>query len=177
MDHMDYLVQRSCEEGGEPCGHALMASCPPDPFPDTRPDVPFGHTAIHTDGVHTQRTWDLSKSDLTLLLDLGRNLYLDGQITPIMAWGIVLAHEKFPDIRDVDFEFLRAELVPKIRCFGYVLSSPSLDPALTEVDGVPCWKSSSCETRSSSCSSPSTCDHVLKGSGKSLLFYTQLIPS
>jgi hypothetical protein len=126
MDHMQFLVERSSEPGGDPCGHALMASCPPEPFPETRPDLPFGHTPVHANGDNTQKTWDLSKPDLANLLDLSKRLNLDGEITPVMAWGMVLAHERFSEMRAVDFENICAELGRKVRCYGYVptLSCP-----------------------------------------------------
>lgn len=43
MDHMPWLLERSAANGGrDPSGHALMASCPPQPFPKLTPDIPFG---------------------------------------------------------------------------------------------------------------------------------------
>lgn len=115
---MQFLVERSSEPDGDPCGHALMASCPPEPFPD--PDIPFGHTPIHANGDNTQKTWDLSKPDLANLLDLSKRLNLDGEITPVMAWGMVLAHPRFSEMRASDFEHICAELGAKVRCYGYV---------------------------------------------------------
>lgn len=120
MDHMQFLVERSSEPDGDPCGHALMASCPPEPFPETNPDIPFGHTPIHANGANTQKTWDLSKPDLANLLDLSKRLNLDGEITPVMAWGMVLAHPRFCEMRTSDFEHICAELGAKVRCYGYV---------------------------------------------------------
>jgi hypothetical protein len=120
MDHMQFLVERSSEPDGDPCGHALMASCPPEPFPETNPDLPFGHTPIHANGEATQKTWDVSKPDLANLLDLSKRLNLDGEITPVMAWGMILAHPRFSEMRTSDFEHICAELGGKVRCYGYV---------------------------------------------------------
>lgn len=182
MDHMPWLLERSSAGGGvEPCGHALMASCPPEPFPELTPDIPFGQVhgthavahgaagqpsaaagrgnaaAAHT-GAHNHnrnfsrnipqaqpssgglpaspapvtpvsaqtvdytnaspRTWELSKADLATLLDLSQKLNLDGEITPVMAWGMVLAHPRLGELNDRDFEKLAEELTSKVRCFG-----------------------------------------------------------
>jgi hypothetical protein len=116
MDHMQFLVERSSEEEGEFCGHALMATCPPDPFPD--PEIPFGHTPLHSNGTNVQKTWDISKPDLANLLDLSKRLNLDGEITPVMAWGMVLGHPRFSELRNEDFQRVVQELGGKVRCYG-----------------------------------------------------------
>lgn len=175
MDHMPWLLDRSSANGGtEPCGHALMASCPPEPFSDLTPDIPFGHkhsnntpsnngharqtsnqrnpnvsrnfsrnhaapsppaaertgvaaagnpnssAAMDVDGPTggPLRTWELSKSDLTTLLDLSQKLNLDGEITPVMAWGMVLAHPRLGELNERDFVKLTEELGSKVRCYG-----------------------------------------------------------
>lgn len=175
MDHMPWLLDRSSANGGtEPCGHALMASCPPEPFSDLTPDIPFGHkhrnnspsnngharqtsnqrnpnvsrnfsrnhaapspqaaertgvaaagnpnssAAMDVDGPTggPLRTWELSKSDLTTLLDLSQKLNLDGEITPVMAWGMVLAHPRLGELNERDFVKLTEELGTKVRCYG-----------------------------------------------------------
>jgi hypothetical protein len=122
MDHMQFLVERASEPDGEPCGHALMASCPPDPF--VSPDVPFtthnhvnGHNLEAPEGKE-QKTWDVSKPDLANLLDLSKRLNLDGEITPVMAWGMILAHDRFRELQIDDFERLCLDLGSKVRCYG-----------------------------------------------------------
>ena len=127
----------------EPCGHALMASCPPEPFSDLSPDIPFGqqynqplhqhshsHSHSHAHPANTGNasgnsngngTWQLSKSDLSTLLDLSKRLNLEGEITPVMAWGMVLAHPRLGEMRAEDFGRLTEELGGKVRCYGYVL--------------------------------------------------------
>jgi hypothetical protein len=175
MDHMPWLLDRSSANGGtEPCGHALMASCPPEPFSDLTPFIPFGHKHSNKnpgpDGPGRQlsdkkssnigrnfsrnhaatspsaterasaaavanpnssvpmdvdgptggplRTWELSKSDLATLLDLSQKLNLDGEITPVMAWGMVLAHPRLGELNERDFVKLTEELSSKVRCYG-----------------------------------------------------------
>lgn len=145
MDHMQFLVERSSEPDGDPCGHALMASCPPEPFPESNPDLPFGHTPIHSHGEATQKTWDVSKPDLANLLDLSKRLNLDGEITPVMAWGMILAHPRFSEMRTSDFEHICTELGRKVRCYGYVNFFFFYLYVLTSIDSVPSWKNSKCE--------------------------------
>ena len=85
MLHLPWLLDRTIDAGGEPCGHALMASCPPGPISNlSNRNIPFGDT--HTNPELGQ-TWELSKGDLTTLLDLSRKLDLDGEITPIVSHG------------------------------------------------------------------------------------------
>ena len=142
MDHMQFLVERSSEPDGDPCGHALMASCPPEPFPETNSDLPFGHTPIYANGETTQKTWDLSKPDLANLLDLSQRLNLDGEITPVMAWGMILAHPRFSEMTTADFKLICAELGGKARCYGYVIPHLPRYDLLTKLDSEPCWKNS-----------------------------------
>ncbi|KAL7794529.1 hypothetical protein V8C37DRAFT_401272 [Trichoderma ceciliae] len=121
MAHMPFLVDRASDADGAPCGHALMASCPPAPFPELTPDTPFGntHTRDHGGELQAQGTWELTKADLTTLLDLSQKLNLDGEITPVMAWGIVLSHSRFNEMAPGDFEKLSEELLRKVRCYGF----------------------------------------------------------
>ncbi|KAG6039792.1 hypothetical protein E4U41_002139 [Claviceps citrina] len=120
MQHLPFLTTRS--EGGHPCGHALMASCPPAPFDKLTPHVPFGpgHTCDHGDGTNPgQGTWEISKADLSTLLDLSKKLDLDGEITPVMAWGMIVNHPRFADFQAEDFAKIAAELGRKVRCYGF----------------------------------------------------------
>ncbi|KAK2071242.1 hypothetical protein P8C59_005682 [Phyllachora maydis] len=129
MDHLPWLLERSTAAGGaEPCGHALMASCPPEPFPDLTPDIPFRTGAMPpatprpmaaAAATKAPRTWELSKPDLATLLDLSRRLDLDGEITPVMAWGMVLAHPRVGELAAGDFLRLAEELIGKVRCYGF----------------------------------------------------------
>ncbi|OAA64331.1 Yap1 redox domain protein [Niveomyces insectorum RCEF 264] len=120
MDHMPWLLERGAEAGGEPCGHALMASCPPEPFPELTPDIPFGYSNVKGADIESgQRTWELTKGDLATLLALSAKLNLDGEITPVMAWGMVLAHPRLAELTLDDFRRLTDELGSKIRCYGF----------------------------------------------------------
>lgn len=138
MDHMPWLLERAHDTGGEACGHALMASCPPEPFPELSEEIPFGvgythaHSHNHANNANTTEaqsnhragTWELSKGDLATLLDLSKKLDLDGEITPVMAWGMILAHPRLAEMKREDFEKLTDDLKGKVRCYGYVILVP-----------------------------------------------------
>ncbi|KAI1176888.1 hypothetical protein F4777DRAFT_544698 [Nemania sp. FL0916] len=129
MDHLPWLLEKGSDSPGEPCGHALMASCPPEPFDELNSEIPFGsaHSAA-TDGAESKaksgeqqplRTWELSKGDLTTLLDLSKRLDLDGEITPVMAWGMILGHPRLTELTRKDFEKITDDLKGKVRCYGF----------------------------------------------------------
>ncbi|KAG9235026.1 hypothetical protein BJ875DRAFT_375144 [Amylocarpus encephaloides] len=131
MDHLQYLVELSSDAEGPACGHTLMASCPP--MPDVKTEIPFGHGPRQN--AEAQKTWDLSKSDLANLLDLSKRLNLDGEITPVMAWGMILSHDRFSELKAGDFEKMSQELRGKIRCYGFgaVLEEFELRDAIANV--------------------------------------------
>ncbi|CAM1507306.1 Fc.00g069470.m01.CDS01 [Cosmosporella sp. VM-42] len=96
-----------------------MASCPPQPFTGLAPDVPFGTSNVPGDLSSGQQTWELTKGDLATLLDLSKKLDLDGEITPVIAWGMVKAHPRFQELETGDFQKVAEELVRKVRCYGF----------------------------------------------------------
>ncbi|RKF62723.1 putative bzip-type transcription factor [Erysiphe neolycopersici] len=118
MEHMQFLIERASEPGGEPCGHALMASCPPDSYIESHPDSPF--RCYHPENFHNgQKCWDITKSDLANLLDLSKKLDLNGEITPVMAWGMILDHPRFHEMKLEDIEAVCQILSGKIKCYGF----------------------------------------------------------
>jgi hypothetical protein len=119
MTHIQFMVERASEPEGEPCGHALMASCPPDPSPESRPGLPFGKTHIPLDGAPSQKTWEVPKADLATLLDLSKSIDLDGEVTPVMSWGILMSHPRANELEAADFQKLSEDLVRKVRCYGF----------------------------------------------------------
>ena len=118
MHHLPFLLDRATETGNHATGHALMASCPPEPFPELTEDIPFGYSNANCDHDSGQRTWEPAKVDLNSLLDLSSKFNLDGEITPVMAWGMVLAHPRFPEMRQEDFQRLVGDLKDKVQCYG-----------------------------------------------------------
>lgn len=65
-----------------------------------------------------QKTWDIQSNDLVSLMDLSKRLNLEGEITPVHAWGMVCMHERFSELGVGDIKELVGELVQKVRCYG-----------------------------------------------------------
>lgn len=114
MVHAPFLMERSMEADGGPSGHVLMASCPPASSFDME-GVEHTHDVVHTE----HRAWgQLDKAELSVLMELSKQLNLDGEITPVMAWGMVLSHPRFHEIHSADFQKIAEELLRKVRCYG-----------------------------------------------------------
>ncbi|KAI9751656.1 MAG: hypothetical protein M4579_005961 [Chaenotheca gracillima] len=122
-DHMPYLLKRAQEPDGEICGHAFMVSCPPESHAIQTPDVAYAPTRQE---LHDQ---------LGTLLEMSRRLDLDGEATPVMAWGMIMDHPRVGEITPRDFELLRDELGAKIRCYGFgaVLEGFEVQDALSSI--------------------------------------------
>ncbi|KAF1999516.1 hypothetical protein P154DRAFT_436891 [Amniculicola lignicola CBS 123094] len=108
MDHMQFLMIRANDSEVDVSGHALMATCPPE-----------SHVAAHPEDQYPHQMPDVTMPDLLKLLDLSNRLPLDGEITPIMAWAMVLQDPRFSELTKKDVEGLKAELLAKIRCYGF----------------------------------------------------------
>ncbi|CAK7273842.1 hypothetical protein SEPCBS57363_005856 [Sporothrix epigloea] len=97
-----------------------MATCPPKPFSELTSDIPFGYRNARNSEVEAdQRTWEISKVDLNSLLELSSKLNLDSEVTPVMAWCMILAYPRVAELTTKDFERLTDELGSKVRCFGF----------------------------------------------------------
>ena len=109
MDHMQYLMVRAHDAEEIISGHALMATAPPDAHIANTPEEKYPHQMP-----------DIGTPDLMKLLDLSNRLPLDGEITPIMAWAMVLQHERLRELAKQDIELIKGELLAKVRCYGSV---------------------------------------------------------
>lgn len=136
MSHLSWLVQRSNETGTDPCGHALMVSCYSEQTTGSQNPGDFANVNEETGSSH--RGWELTKGDLNTLLDLSQNLNLHGEVTPVMAWGMVMAHPRFYEMHATDFQRVANELVGKVRCYGFgaVLEEFEVRDAMNEAFGV-----------------------------------------
>jgi hypothetical protein len=108
FDHIQFLMVRSQDSEGDISGHTLMATCPPESHIIAHPEEPYPH-----------KMPDIGMQDLVKLLDLSNRLPLDGEITPIMAWAGIFSHPRVQELDQKDFESIRSDLLPKIRCYGY----------------------------------------------------------
>ena len=119
MNHLPFLLESGPELGLLSCGHALMASCPPRSYPDIQPSEPFGYKNVPGGDKADIKTWEASKGDLAILLDLSKQLDLGGEVTPIQAWGMISAHPEFSRLSPGAVKQLRDELGRRVRCYGY----------------------------------------------------------
>ncbi|KAI9744630.1 MAG: hypothetical protein M1818_002159 [Claussenomyces sp. TS43310] len=118
MDHLQVVLEGSEASGEFEFGHALLASCPPDIYDGTNLQIPPGHGPGNSPSGHKQ--WDISQGDLANLLDLSKRLNLDGEVTPVMAWGMILDHPRFPELTAPDLEMLTETMRGKTGCYGLV---------------------------------------------------------
>lgn len=107
MDHMQFLMVRAHDAEETVSGHALMATCPPE-----------SHIANNPDDKYPHQMPDVAMPDLLKLLDLSNRLPLDGEITPIMAWAMILQDQRFKELTAVDVSSIKGELLAKVRCYG-----------------------------------------------------------
>lgn len=107
MDHMQFLMVRAHDADETVSGHALMATCPPEHHIATKPEEKYPHQMP-----------DVAMPDLMKLLDLSARLPLDGEITPIMAWAMILQDQRFAELTAKDFEVMKGDLLAKVRCYG-----------------------------------------------------------
>lgn len=107
MDHMQFLMVRAHDAEETISGHALMATAPPDSHIATCPQDKYPHQMP-----------DIAMPDLMKLLDLSTRLPLDGEITPIMAWAMILQDARFSELSKEEIMLIKEELLAKVRCYG-----------------------------------------------------------
>ncbi|KAH9845731.1 basic region leucin zipper [Teratosphaeria destructans] len=142
MEHMQYLLVRSHNNDNqffhhpmENCddseyehmsGHALMSTAPPHSHIMEKPSeqYPFQMPDLGTDG-------------LAKLLDLSNRLPFDHytEITPVMAWTMILRHDRIGELTEQDLKSIKADLSSKVRCYGFgaVLEEFEVQDALVNV--------------------------------------------
>lgn len=107
MDHMQYLMVRAHDADETVSGHVLMATAPPESHIASNPNEPYPHQMP-----------DITMPDLMKLLDLSNRLPLDGEITPIMAWAMILQDQRVGELSKEDIEVIKGDLAAKVRCYG-----------------------------------------------------------
>jgi hypothetical protein len=108
---MQMLLVRSEDSDGEISGHVLMATCPPQSHIVQKPDEKYPHKIFDVFGPDLQKLYNLS-APLPMA---------ECEVPPIRAWAMIRTHSRFEELSKEDCVALRDELVPKIRCYGYVV--------------------------------------------------------
>lgn len=108
MEHINLLANNTVNHHGEFHGHALMLSCPPESYTMQNPELwdPPKHL-------------ELQAADLSVLFHLSNRLQLEGEMTPIAVWATIARHERFSELSTANFEAVKQELLPKIKCHGF----------------------------------------------------------
>jgi len=109
--HIPILIDKAIQEEDGFTGHALMASYPAQAYFQDPP--PPGTT------VPLPAPPQLQASELAVLLDASQKLELDGEVTPVMAWVIILSHPRFFELDHLDFKMLTDDLSKKVSCYGF----------------------------------------------------------
>ena len=104
------MVNKALGEEDWCSGHALMASAPP-----------IDHVREHgMDKIYPHQLPDLPKPDLVKMLNLCSSLPgLNDEVTPIMAWALLLSHPRCVELTEKDFEAIKADLKHRVTCYGY----------------------------------------------------------
>ncbi|KAI9715421.1 MAG: hypothetical protein M1828_000841 [Chrysothrix sp. TS-e1954] len=129
MDHMQMLMVKSASSpSSDPCisGHALMSTAPPSSHIADHPTEPYPHkppppgmgNSMHNIAAAPKRN-DEDAQRLMQLFDFSNRIQLDGEITPVMAWAMIMADEGAWMWGVGDFERVKGELAGKIRCYGF----------------------------------------------------------
>ncbi|KAF2446633.1 hypothetical protein P171DRAFT_462849 [Karstenula rhodostoma CBS 690.94] len=96
-----------------PSGHALMAS------------ATLLHLHLHQDHDHPPAshsrpsTWTVPESGVQRLLELARNIPLDGEVTPVQAWAYIRQHAQFGRLRVERVEEMKKGLLGWVKCYGF----------------------------------------------------------
>ena len=69
--------------------------------------------------MYPHKTYDLPPANLATLLNLSRQLVVEGQVTPIMALQYLKSHDMYRSLTRDDIRFILETLNAKIRCYGF----------------------------------------------------------
>jgi hypothetical protein len=116
MDHAQLTMDKSLNDmdwiaGHAVSGHALMATA-----------IPIEYVREHgMEEKYSHQLPEMAKPDLSRMLNLCAKLPgLSGEVTPVMAWSLILQHPRAVELTEVDVENIKADLKNKVACFGYV---------------------------------------------------------
>ncbi|KAH8803676.1 BZIP-type transcription factor [Xylogone sp. PMI_703] len=98
-------------------GHALMASCVPGVYPEMNSNTP-SDASFDTPSPSLE-SYTLSKSCLAGLLEHSKRLSLNGEVTPVMVWDMILNSPRLPEFTVTDFNNIIEQLSKKVKCYGF----------------------------------------------------------
>ncbi|KAG0651241.1 hypothetical protein D0Z07_1502 [Hyphodiscus hymeniophilus] len=104
------------EPENELYGHALMVSCSPGQYLEPNTATEIGQDSA---GFPSQQTCYLNKRRLANLLERSRSLDLGGEVTPVMAWDMILNHPRHLELHLEDFKEMCRILKGKVKCYGF----------------------------------------------------------
>jgi regulator of replication initiation timing len=109
MNHIKAMTSTSVNDSeADYHGHALCVSCPPQI-----------HSAQFPEADWDLYSRDIKPADLSILFNLSNRLQLEGEMTPIAVWATITRHKRFPELELSEFETIKQNLLPKIKCYGF----------------------------------------------------------
>jgi hypothetical protein len=105
---MPILISKAIENEDDFTGHALMATYPSHAYFQDPPPVE----------IIVPPKPSLTRNELAVLLEASQKLDLDGEVTPVMAWSMILSHPRFFELDILDFKMLTDDLSRKTGCQG-----------------------------------------------------------
>ncbi len=102
-------------------GHALMASFQPLVHQHSISQSSFPYEQIYLGSAH-----------LATLLEMSKQLNLDGELTPVMAWGVIITHPRNAEITPTDVKTIEIYLADKVRCYGLVFDLCFTSSSMTD---------------------------------------------
>ena len=69
----------------------------------------------------TNSKWEIPTIELERLFEFALALNLEGEVTPIQAWGRIKNHPGFSSLSYERLQQLSAVLLEEVQCFGYVI--------------------------------------------------------
>lgn len=61
--------------------------------------------------------WTVPESGVQRLLELARNIPLDGEVTPVQAWAYIRQHPQYRTLKVEKLEAVKRELVGWVKCY------------------------------------------------------------
>ena len=93
-------------------GHSLMLS---SPIMEHSPNYSLNPLKL---GWPRGAKWNIPAVELEKLLTFSEQIELEGEVTPVQIWNLVLRHGNFSSMTPEKLEDLRDSLLPNVKCLG-----------------------------------------------------------